>query len=167
MIISGGEDLNQLRWRYIRVLSIASMVVTGLTIPTVVISALSTGKINWGSVITVSGVIALSVLWLILANRNRQRIAGIGLLAMFVFVAVTIPSRETVPLSAAVALVTAAALADPQVFLIANLLVLGRIAINTIQIVLGNPGTIPVELYAAEYYFDRADVRQCCYPLLY
>lgn len=81
---------------------------------------------------------ALNGVWFWLANTNRVREATLGMLVTFIAASLYVPvDLYIVP--AALALVSAAMVANNRIYVLANALVLGRLAINTFQVIQSYP----------------------------
>jgi GAF domain-containing protein len=139
------DELSLLRLRYLQVITVGSIALAAVLLIPVLLDSARAGALNSGSLTIVLGFIALNAGWLSLANSRYRALAGYGELATLTVVTLVAPI-EIYPITGILALVTAAVIANTTVYVLANGLVLGKIALDTIQLVLGTPGVVPENL---------------------
>ena len=140
------DDLSQLRLRYIQVLAWVSIFLSCATFVPVLIGSAQTGALNWTGIIATVVFIAVNGLWLMLVKTLRWRIAAYGLIVTFIAIVMITPINLLL-IGAVLAVITAAALGDSITYIVATVIVLGKIAFDTMQLVRANSGMIPPELY--------------------
>lgn len=133
------NELIQLRLRYVQVVAFTATVLAIFGLVPVVI-----GGRDLLVPVLVFG--ALNGVWFWLSNSgSRERTAAYGMLATFVAAAVYVPF-ELFLLPAAMAVVTAAIIANNRFYMLANLLVLLKPLVLLVGAIQANPGSIISEL---------------------
>lgn len=133
------NELIQLRLRYVQVVAFTATVLAIFGLVPVVI-----GGRDLLVPVLVFG--ALNGVWFWLSNSgSRQRTAAYGMLATFVAAAVYVPF-ELFLLPAAMAVVTAAIIANNRFYVLANLLVLLKPLVLLVGAIQANPGSIIADL---------------------
>lgn len=133
------NELIQLRLRYVQVVAFTATVLAIFGLVPVVI-----GGRDLLVPVLVFG--ALNGVWFWLSNSgSRERTAAYGMLATFVAAAVYVPF-ELFLLPAAMAVVTAAIIANNRFYMLANLLVLLKPLVLLVSAIQANPGSIISEL---------------------
>ncbi|HVU09636.1 MAG TPA: GAF domain-containing protein [Phototrophicaceae bacterium] len=140
MIAAHNDSLSQIRQRYLQVLAIGELLLVVL-----------------GIVVTLAGVIqlnpiglalftVLSLIWLFLFSRGQTEAAAYGVLASLVLVTLLNPVSTRDVLLGTLAVITAAVLVRAEVYVIVNLIVLGKLAVSALALVTTHMGAIPPEL---------------------
>ncbi len=139
------NDLSHLRLRYIQVLAWVSIILSCATVIPVLLESAQSSAVNWTGILAIALFIALNGLWLLLVKTPRWQIAAYGLILTYVVTAVVTPINILL-IGAVLTVITAATLGNPITYIVATLIVLGRIALETIQVVQANSGTIPPDI---------------------
>src|SRR5664279_1340394 len=142
-----GDTFRLPRQRYVQALASASIVLAGIALLTNLVQPLQAGADVSLNLIVLLLVIGINVFWLALAWRGRLTVAIYGTIAMFVVAALLIPIDQTFLLVAMLTIVTIATLAGRRVYLLANVLVLGRLVIN-IFLPLFNPSGVATNVFS-------------------
>ena len=145
MISAHGDELSQIRFHYVRALAIAGVALLAVGLVTGLLGFMQQ---NLAVQIVAMG---LCVVWLFLATRGQIRIASYGLLVTLILLAVVNPISERSVLIGTLVVLTAAILARRELYLVANLIVIGKLSLEMIRLVVAHPGTIPPNL--ATYMF--------------
>ncbi len=128
-----------MRLRYVQIVAFGSIIFALISL----IPVLLLGRVLLAPVLVFMALNGV-VFWL--SNTNRVREATY--LLMITFIGASLFAQFDIFLIPAVlALVSAAMVANNRVYVLANALVLGRLAFNTIQLIQANPGTIPPNLH--------------------
>lgn len=139
------DELSVLRQRYLQVIAVGSIALAAILLIPVLLDSARAGALNNRSLMIVLGFIALNVVWLSLANTRYQIVVGYGQLATLIVVTLVAPI-EIYPITGILALVTAAVIANTWGYLLANVLILGKIALDAILLIMGAPGIVPENL---------------------
>lgn len=138
-MVNRSDELSLMRLRYVQIVAFGSIVFSLLSL----IPVLLLGR---PLLVPVLVFMTLNGVWFWLANTNRVREATLGMLVTFIAASVYVPvDLYIVP--AALALVSAAMVANNRIYVLTNALVLGRLAINTFQVIQSYPGAIPPDLH--------------------
>jgi GAF domain-containing protein len=139
-----GDEFARLRARFVQVLAWGSIIVAGLTL-VAPIAASPQQEDLIRSIATSVVLIVFSGLCLVLLRRGQQESAQIALIAAFTIASLI----ATTPafLVATMALLTAATLGNSPIFVVATLLVLGKLGVEMVIAITGRPLT--PDLYAA------------------
>ncbi len=139
------DDLNGLRLRYIQIMATASILFAVIALIPVSIGSARAGSLDAGAILLLLVFIALNSLWLSLVHTRRWLIAAYGLLATLSAAALILPP-ELFPVGGIFALITAAILANTTIYLLVNVLLLGKLALAALVLVIATPGVIPDNL---------------------
>lgn len=138
MNITMHDELSRLRLRYIQVCSAVAVLLGVLRL----LSLLLDGTLVWSltnttSVLTASFII-LNGAWLVLSNTRYWQTAGYGLLASMVAVVLIAP-LEYFTLLGLLAVISAVIIGSTSVYVVTNLLVIGRLVFGIGQMVVTSP----------------------------
>lgn len=143
--MNASDDLSQLRIRYIQVLAWVSIILSCATFVPILLGSAQASALNWTGIIANGVFIAVNVLWLVLVKTPRWRIAAYGLILTFI-VAAAIAPINVLLIGSVLAVITAATLGDSFTYIVTTVIVLGKIAVDTAQLILANSGTIPPQI---------------------
>lgn len=133
------DELSRLRLRYLQVCAVFSMILGGSRLVGMLLGTSDMGARSDLMPVPLVAFILLNGLWLWLLNTRYQWLAGYGLLATLVAVTFITPVAF-LPIVGALALVTAAIVATTLAYVAANLLVLGKTALITVQAIAAATG---------------------------
>ncbi len=144
------SDSSDITGRFALTLAAATTTVTLVSITISLLLALSTGE--YTLLLTNLVVLALALASTLLVLRGYIREASILLVVTYTFGA--LGSSITNPLLAALALISAAALASPTAFVVVNLLVLGRVGLEAVAFTALNSSAIATGALNLEAYLS-------------
>lgn len=144
------SDSSDITGRFALTLAAATTTVTLVSIMISLLLALSTGE--YTLLLTNLVVLALALASTLLVLRGYIREASILLVVTYTFGA--LGSSITNPLLAALALISAAALASPTAFVVVNLLVLGRVGLEAVAFTALNSSAIATGALNLEAYLS-------------
>jgi GAF domain-containing protein len=138
-MVNRTDELSLMRLRYVQFVAFGSIIFAILCL----IPVLLLGR---SLLVPLLVFMALNGVWFWFANTDRVSAATYGLLATYIAASLFV-SFDLLLIPAAVALVSAAMVANNRFYVLTNALVLGRLALNTIQEIQAYPGTIPPNLH--------------------
>jgi GAF domain-containing protein len=148
--IIAGDQFLYLRARFVRVIAWATVFAAALTLPAAISTGLEQDQFIRGAATNIL-LIVLSGLSLFFLRRGRQELAELGIIVTFTLAALI--TITPFLLIATLALLSVAALGTTRVYVVVNILVLGRMLLDALSLAQGTNLESPALLSSSLFMF--------------